>query len=132
MAAPKKTLLIMAVAACPAAASAQVSPQIIDFGQADVSSDTQTLVLVKALPYGQPKPDPLLTAAYTHWQDGWSASVGYMYRWGLTNGDHKWSVGAGAGGKPTGPLADDIAKTFGDFAAFQAQIKQAGVSRPRP
>jgi Fe-Mn family superoxide dismutase len=26
-------------------------------------------------------------------------------------------------------LADDITKTFGDFAAFQAQIKQAGVSR---
>ena len=94
----KKTLLIVAAAACPAAASAQMSPQIIDFGQADVSSDTQTLVLVKALPYGQPKPDPLLTAAYTHWKDGWSASVGYMYRWGLTNGDHKWSVGAGAGG----------------------------------
>src|SRR5580704_3807419 len=26
-----------------------------------------------------------------------------------------WTImGAGAGGKPTGPLADDIAKTFGD------------------
>src|ERR1700719_2645028 len=31
--------------------------------------------------------------------------------------------------KPTGPLADDIAKTFGDFAAFQAQIKDAGLKR---
>lgn len=41
-----------------------------------------------------------------------------------------WTImGAGAGGKPTGPLADDIAKTFGDFAAFQAQIKQAGLGR---
>jgi Fe-Mn family superoxide dismutase len=41
-----------------------------------------------------------------------------------------WEImGPGAGGKPSGPLADDIAKTFGDFAAFQAQIKQAGVSR---
>jgi hypothetical protein len=89
----KKAVLIAAAAACPVAASAQ----IIDFGQADVSSDTQTLILLKALPYGQQKPDPLLSAAYTHWQDGWSASVGYMYRWGLTGGDHKWSVGAGAG-----------------------------------
>jgi len=38
-----------------------------------------------------------------------------------------WEImGPKAGGKPSGPLADDIAKTFGDFAAFQAQIKQAG------
>ena len=41
-----------------------------------------------------------------------------------------WEImGPGAGGKPSGPLADDINATFGDFAAFQAQIKQAGVSR---
>ncbi len=41
-----------------------------------------------------------------------------------------WEImGPKAGGKPSGPLADDIAKTFGDFAAFQAQIKQAGVGR---
>src|SRR5882724_6183308 len=90
----KKAVLIVAMAACPFAASAQTQTQtqILDFLQADVSADTQTLVLVKALPYGQQKPDPLLTAAYTHWQDGWSASVGYMYRWGLTSGEHKWSV----------------------------------------
>jgi superoxide dismutase, Fe-Mn family len=41
-----------------------------------------------------------------------------------------WEImAAKAGGKPSGPLADEINKTFGDFAAFQAQIKQAGVSR---
>ena len=41
-----------------------------------------------------------------------------------------WTIMAGgAGGKPTGPLADDIARTFGDFAAFQTQLKQAGVTR---
>ena len=41
-----------------------------------------------------------------------------------------WTImAAGAGGKPTGPLADDIAKTFGDFAAFQTQIKQAGLTQ---
>ena len=41
-----------------------------------------------------------------------------------------WEImGPGAGGKPSGPLADDITKTFGDFATFQQQLKQAGVSR---
>ncbi len=39
------------------------------------------------------------------------------------------SMGPGGGGAPTGPLADDIAKTFGDFNTFKAQVKQAGVSR---
>ena len=40
-----------------------------------------------------------------------------------------WTIMGPGGGKPSGPLADDIAKTFGDFAAFQAQIKQAGLGR---
>src|SRR5581483_55783 len=41
-----------------------------------------------------------------------------------------WEImGPGGGGKPSGPLADDIAKSFGDFAGFQAQVKQAGVGR---
>jgi Fe-Mn family superoxide dismutase len=34
-----------------------------------------------------------------------------------------------AGGQPSGPLANDIKTAFGDFAAFQAQLKQAGVGR---
>lgn len=41
-----------------------------------------------------------------------------------------WEImGPKAGGKPSGPLADDISKTFGDFATFQAQVKQAAVGR---
>jgi Fe-Mn family superoxide dismutase len=41
-----------------------------------------------------------------------------------------WEImGPGAGGKPTGALADDLNKTFGDFGTFQAQLKQAGVGR---
>jgi superoxide dismutase, Fe-Mn family len=49
---------------------------------------------------------------------------------GHANHSMFWEIMAGgAGGKPTGPLADEIGKTFGDFAAFQAQIKQAGVGR---
>jgi Fe-Mn family superoxide dismutase len=34
-----------------------------------------------------------------------------------------------AGGQPSGPLADDIKAAFGDFAAIQAQLKDAGVKR---
>jgi len=49
---------------------------------------------------------------------------------GHANHSMFWEImGPGAGGKPSGPLADEINKTFGDFAAFQAQLKQAGVSR---
>jgi Fe-Mn family superoxide dismutase len=41
-----------------------------------------------------------------------------------------WEImGPGAGGQPSGALADDIKATFGDFATFQSQLKQAGVGR---
>lgn len=41
-----------------------------------------------------------------------------------------WEImGPGGGGQPSGPLADDIKASFGDFASFQSQIKQAGVGR---
>jgi Fe-Mn family superoxide dismutase len=41
-----------------------------------------------------------------------------------------WQImGPKAGGKPSGLLADDINRTFKDFATFQQQLKQAGVSR---
>jgi Fe-Mn family superoxide dismutase len=41
-----------------------------------------------------------------------------------------WEImGPGAGGKPSGPLADEINKVFKDFSTFQGQLKQAGVSR---
>ena len=41
-----------------------------------------------------------------------------------------WEIMAkGAGGKPGGPLADAIAKAFGDFAGFQTKIKEAALGR---
>lgn len=94
-----KALSILAVLAWPGAVWAQSQPNpILDFAQVDISSDTKTVVLVKALHgLAQPNPDPLLTASYTKWQDGWTAAIGGVYRWALTNGDHKWSVGLGAG-----------------------------------
>jgi Fe-Mn family superoxide dismutase len=49
---------------------------------------------------------------------------------GHANHSMFWEImGPRAGGKPSGALADDLSKTFGDFATFQAQLKQAGVAR---
>ena len=49
---------------------------------------------------------------------------------GHANHSMFWEImGPGGGGRPTGPLADDINKTFGDFATFQQQLKQAGATR---
>jgi superoxide dismutase, Fe-Mn family len=35
----------------------------------------------------------------------------------------------GGGGEPTGPLADDIKTTFGDFNAFKGKVKEAALGR---
>jgi Fe-Mn family superoxide dismutase len=41
-----------------------------------------------------------------------------------------WSIMApNAGGPPTGPIADAIQKTFGDFAQFQEKLNDAGVKQ---
>src|SRR4029077_3707051 len=49
---------------------------------------------------------------------------------GHANHSMFWEIMAkGAGGKPTGPLADDIGKTFTDFATLQAKIKEAALGR---
>jgi Fe-Mn family superoxide dismutase len=49
---------------------------------------------------------------------------------GHANHSMFWEIMAkDAGGKPSGPLADDIAKAFGDFAAFQARLKEAALGR---
>ena len=49
---------------------------------------------------------------------------------GHANHSMFWEImGPGGGGEPSGPLADDIKKSFESFDNFKAQIKQAGVSR---
>ena len=41
-----------------------------------------------------------------------------------------WTImGPGGGGEPSGPLAEAIRSTFGDFAAFKGKIKEAGLGR---
>ncbi len=63
-------------------------------------------------------------------------SVPEKVRQALTNnaGGHAnhsmfWQIMAKGGGKPSGPLADDISKTFNDFAGFQAKLKEAALGR---
>src|SRR5262249_19362911 len=49
---------------------------------------------------------------------------------GHANHSMFWTImGPKAGGKPSGPLADDLNKVFGDFAAFQAKLKEAALAR---
>jgi Fe-Mn family superoxide dismutase len=41
-----------------------------------------------------------------------------------------WEIMApGGGGEPTGPLAEAIKSTFGDFNAFKTKIKETGLAR---
>jgi len=41
-----------------------------------------------------------------------------------------WEImGPKAGGEPTGPLGDEIKKTFGDFAGFKQKVKEAALGR---
>src|SRR5207253_1825588 len=59
---------LVAMSVWPAAASAE---QLLDFFQLDGSRDVQTLVLVKAAPFGESaKPAPLLSGTYTRWETG--------------------------------------------------------------
>jgi Fe-Mn family superoxide dismutase len=49
---------------------------------------------------------------------------------GHANHSMFWVImGPKAGGKPSGPLADAINAAFGDFAAFQAKLKEAAMGR---
>ena len=49
---------------------------------------------------------------------------------GHSNHSMFWQImGPGAGGQPTGEVADAIKSTFGDFAAFQAKLKDAALTQ---
>jgi Fe-Mn family superoxide dismutase len=49
---------------------------------------------------------------------------------GHANHSMFWQImGPGGGGDPTGPLAEAIKSTFGDFNSFKAKIKEAGLGR---
>jgi Fe-Mn family superoxide dismutase len=49
---------------------------------------------------------------------------------GHANHSMFWLImGPGAGGKPSGPLADAINASFGDLATFQAKVKEAAMGQ---
>jgi Fe-Mn family superoxide dismutase len=48
---------------------------------------------------------------------------------GHANHSMFWEIMAKGGGKPSGKLDEAIRSTFGDFATFQQQLKQAAVGR---
>lgn len=72
--------------------------RVVDFAQVDVSSDSWTFVAVRALGDAQSlSPPPLLTVAFTQWDDGQAGSLGAVWRFGLPTGEHAASLGVGAG-----------------------------------
>ena len=49
---------------------------------------------------------------------------------GHANHSMFWEImGPRGGGEPSGPLAEAIKSTFGDFASFKSKIKEAGMGR---
>jgi Fe-Mn family superoxide dismutase len=48
---------------------------------------------------------------------------------GHVNHSMFWAIMGPKGGAPTGPIADAITKTFGDFAQFQEKLNDAGVKQ---
>lgn len=80
-------------AAFPVAAASGV-----DFAQFDASSESATIVLVKAVQETPAADAPVLvTASFTRWSDGQAGGVGVVKRWSLWTGDHTALLGAGAG-----------------------------------
>lgn len=85
----------LALAAVAGTASAQ---RLVDYAQLDGSSESWTVVAVRAL--GDPRaaaPAPLVSATYTRWADGEAGGLGAVYRFGLPTGEHAASIGVGAG-----------------------------------
>jgi hypothetical protein len=108
------------------AAPAVARGQLLDFAQVDVAEDTQTVVLARALRLNDPqRPDPLITAGYTRWDTGSTAGAGYMHRWALTQGEHRWLVGAGAGAN-TFRSRGSAAEEEEDGLSLRAQTELSG------
>lgn len=91
----KQILSSLATALVPALVHA--AP--LDFFQLDGGKDTATVVLVKALRFSADNPaPPLLSAVYSYFSSGDTASVAYTHRWSLTSGPHGLVAGLGVAG----------------------------------
>lgn len=119
-----RPLATAVVVALPAAAVAQ----LVDFAQADTSSNASTLVLVRELPRtGTSEPAPLISATAVRWDNGDAQAIGYVYRWKLTDGPHQWLVGAGAGANAFHSRAPGDHRKKSDLSA-RAQTEISGLA----
>lgn len=109
-------------AAVPAAAA-----RGIDFAQVDASSESATIVLVKAVDETPASDAPvLLTASFTRWADGQAGGVGVVKRWSLWTGEHTALLGAGAGANGyRSRAAGDDASEVGLSLRLQAEASGA-------
>ncbi|MEP7282503.1 MAG: hypothetical protein ABI696_11040 [Rubrivivax sp.] len=125
--APALVGLALATAAGGAAARG------LDFAQVEASSDSATLVLVRALgelPAAAAAPlmwlPPLLSLSATRWHDGEAVSLGVVSRWTLaSHAGHTWRAGAGGGVDHFGARAGSDKRTR-DGASLRAQLDADG------
>lgn len=116
----------LAVSAALAAPLSAALAQVVDFAQLDASSDSSTLVLVRALPRNETAaPAPLLSAVATRWSSGEAGALAYVYRWTLVEGAQQWIVGAGAGANWYRSRAEGNASNESALAA-RVQVEGAG------
>lgn len=74
------------------------SAQWLDYAAIQGSANNASVVLVKAMPAGQPTQVPaLISATAARWEDGETVAIGFTPRWALVDGEHQWLVGAGVG-----------------------------------
>lgn len=118
--APLLTGLALALAGAPAAAE-----RALDFAQVDASTDSHTLVLVRAL--GDPRaadPAPLLAASASRWSDGRAVALSLVARRSLLQGGgHTLHTGAGLGLEHFQDRAGDERR---DAASLRLQLEAGG------
>jgi len=90
---PLALLVSFTCASAPAAAT-----RWVDFAQAEASSESATIVLVRAIDETPAaNPPAVITASFTRWSDGQAGGIGAVKRWGWNDQGHHVSLGAGAG-----------------------------------
>jgi hypothetical protein len=128
---PKRALRRVAVAAAVATVftlpTRPSAARGLDFAQIEASSDSSSVVLVRAL--GEPQsspPAPLATATATGWHDGEAVALGAVWRRELgATGVITWRAGLGGGVDHFASRADGD-RTTRDGASLRGQLEAEG------